>query len=112
MLVLKFSSVYPTFYTACTHTIRCPSITKRSRCLVTGHKNLIFLDSGHMSLSGGVCVCVCALPHLAQIVYMVMAQCRINGQFCSVHDGANKGRIRLLRVPPIGPCAPHFKSFA
>ena len=24
MLVLKFSSVYPTFYTACTHTIRCP----------------------------------------------------------------------------------------
>ena len=74
------------------------SITKRSRCLVTGHKKLIFLDSGHMSLSG---VCVCALPHLAQIVYMVLAQCRINGQFCSVHDGANKGRIQLLRVPPI-----------
>ena len=87
----------------------CTSITKRSRCLVTGHKKLIFLDSGHMSLSG---VCVCALPHLAQIVYMVMAQCRINGQFCSVHDGAIKGRIQLLRVPPIGPCAPHFKSFA
>ena len=37
------------------------SITKRSRCLVTGHKNLIFLDSGHMSLSGGVCVCAAAL---------------------------------------------------